>query len=129
MCSKCACRAGAGGFKRAGKLVDVKAIVEKPTVAYAKEMLGIPNMPEDEVLTMFGLYILNPTIFTVLEERISKNVRDAGEFAFTPALDRLRKEEGVLGFVLEGQRFDIGDPASYLKTLNASMPTDIACRP
>ena len=97
-------------------------------MAYAREMLGIPNMPEDEVLTMFGLYILNPSIFTCLEERIEKNVRDQGVFAFTPALDKLRKEEGVLGFVIEGQRMDIGDPASYLATLNESVPTDLAYR-
>ena len=47
---------GAGGFHGVGgQLVDVKAIVEKPTLSYAREMLGIPNMPENEVLTMFGL--------------------------------------------------------------------------
>lgn len=97
-------------------------------MAYAKEMLGIPNMPEDEVLTMFGLYILNPSIFQCLEERITKNVRDAGEFAFTPALDRLRKDEGVLGFVIEGQRYDIGDPASYLETLNSTVTEEMAVR-
>mmetsp|Transcript_21240 Transcript_21240/g.55431 ORF Transcript_21240/g.55431 Transcript_21240/m.55431 type:complete len:671 (-) Transcript_21240:107-2119(-) len=119
---------GAGGFSGAGKLVDIHAVVEKPTVAYAREMLGIPNMPKEEVLTMFGLYILNPTIFTNLEERINKNVRDEGVFAFTPALEKLRKDEGVLGFVVEGQRHDIGDPASYLATLKASVGLDLAAR-
>ena len=31
---------------------------------------------------------------------------------------QLRQEHGLMGLLVEGQRFDIGDPRSFLKTLN-----------
>ena len=62
------------------------------------------GMPPDSVLTMFGLYILPPKIFELLEERIAGNVRDKGEFQFTPALEKLRGDTKMLGFVLEVQQ-------------------------
>jgi UTP-glucose-1-phosphate uridylyltransferase len=32
-------------------------------------------------------------------------------------LDRLRQEDGFLGLIVEGQRYDIGLPEYYLETL------------
>eukprot|EP00040_Diaphanoeca_grandis_P027218 m.154386 g.154386 ORF g.154386 m.154386 type:complete len:669 (+) comp30888_c0_seq1:88-2094(+) len=112
---------GQGAFHGHGRtqLVDIHSVVEKPTREYAAEMLTIPNLPQDNVLTMFGLYILPPKIFELLGERIDNNVRDKGEFQFTPALEKLRKDSKLLGCILDGQRFDIGDPESYLETLVA----------
>ena len=40
-----------------------------------------------------------------------------GEFQLTSALDRLRQEDGFLGLVMQGRRFDIGLPEYYLETL------------
>lgn len=59
-----------------------------------------------------GLYILKPEIFDFLDEKISANVRDHTGFAFTPALEKMRKEQKTIGFVIEGERFDIGDPGA-----------------
>ena len=57
-------------------------------------------------------------VFSFLADDIAHNVRINGEFQFTPALQRLREAEGgLLGLVVDGQRFDIGTPASYLHTL------------
>ena len=44
-------------------------------------------------------------------------MRERGEFQLTSALDRLRKEDGFLGLIVEGQRYDIGLPEYYLETL------------
>ena len=66
-----------------------------------------------------GLYIISPKIFDYLEENITNNIRSGAGFGFTPALDRLRDEEGLLGLIVEGQRYDIGSPDSYLNTLIA----------
>jgi UTP--glucose-1-phosphate uridylyltransferase len=52
-----------------------------------------------------------------LEENIQHNVRERGEFQLTSALDRLRREEGFYGLILEGRRYDIGLPDCYLATL------------
>jgi UTP--glucose-1-phosphate uridylyltransferase len=74
-------------------------------------------MPEGEYLTVFGLYIIQPRIFEFLEEHIANNVRERGEFQLTSALDRLRREEGFYGLIMDGTRFDIGLPDSYLESL------------
>ena len=63
--------------------------------------------------------MLKPLIFDYLEENIRNNVRERGEFQLTSALDRLRQEDGFLGLMVEGRRFDIGLPRHYLETLAA----------
>eukprot|EP00039_Didymoeca_costata_P019668 m.338459 g.338459 ORF g.338459 m.338459 type:complete len:662 (-) comp18425_c0_seq1:111-2096(-) len=99
------------------QLLDVSVIAEKPTISFAKEHLAVPGLDDSEVLTVFGQYIISPKVFTFLEENISSNVRDNGDFAFTPALQRLQKEDGLLGLLVEGQRLDIGSPESYMRTI------------
>ena len=42
---------------------------------------------------------------------------DRGKFQLTPALDRLRREDGFLGLMIDGQPYDIGLPEYYLDTL------------
>jgi UTP--glucose-1-phosphate uridylyltransferase len=51
-------------------------------------------------------------------------VRERGEFQLTSALDRLRKEEGFYGILMDGRRFDIGLPDFYLTTLQAFRQED-----
>ena len=46
-------------------------------------------------------------------------MRERGEFQLTSALDRLRREEGFYGLVMDGKRYDIGLPDYYLATLQA----------
>ena len=77
----------------------------------------MPGLAEGEYLTVFGQYIIKPQIFDYLEEHIANNVRERGEFQLTSALDRLRQEDGFLGLIMDGQRYDIGLPEYYLETL------------
>jgi UTP-glucose-1-phosphate uridylyltransferase/mevalonate kinase len=98
-------------------MVNVTEFAEKPTADYARNNLRIPGLAEGEYLTVFGQYIIKPQLFDYLEEHITNNVRERGEFQLTSALDRLRKEDGFLGLILDGQRFDIGLPEHYLRTL------------
>ncbi|MGE5225222.1 MAG: sugar phosphate nucleotidyltransferase [Omnitrophica WOR_2 bacterium] len=99
------------------RLLSVTEFAEKPTVDYARNNLRVPGLPEGEYLTVFGQYIIQPQIFDFLSEQISNNVRERGEFQLTSALDRLRQEEGFLGLIMDGRRFDIGLPEYYLETL------------
>jgi UTP--glucose-1-phosphate uridylyltransferase len=99
------------------ELLNVSEFSEKPTVDYARQNLRIPDLAEDEYLTVFGQYILQPELFSYLEEHINNNVRERGEFQLTSALERLRKENGFLGLIVNGKRFDIGIPSAYLDTL------------
>jgi UTP-glucose-1-phosphate uridylyltransferase/mevalonate kinase len=99
--------------------LNVTEIYEKPTIAYARSNLQVPGLPEDSYLTIFGQYVVKPQLFDYLAEDIENNVRDRGGFQLTPALDRLRREDGLLGLMIDGQRFDIGMPEHYLETLRA----------
>jgi UTP-glucose-1-phosphate uridylyltransferase/mevalonate kinase len=100
-----------------GHLLNVTEFAEKPTVDYARNNLRMPGLLEDEYLTVFGQYIIKPQLFDYLEEHIKHNVRERGEFQLTSALDRLRQEDGFLGLIIDGQRYDIGVPEYYLETL------------
>jgi UTP-glucose-1-phosphate uridylyltransferase/mevalonate kinase len=102
-----------------GRILSVTEFAEKPTVDYARNNLRTPGLNEGEYLTVFGQYIIKPMLFDYLEEHIKNNVRERGEFQLTSALDRLRKEDGFLGLIMEGQRYDIGLPQYYLDTLKA----------
>lgn len=98
-------------------VLSVTEFAEKPTVDYARTCLRVPGLPDDDYLTVFGQYIIKPQIFDILEEHIEHNVRQRGEFQLTTALDRLRQEDGFLGLVIDGRRYDIGLPEHYLHTL------------
>jgi UTP-glucose-1-phosphate uridylyltransferase/mevalonate kinase len=98
-------------------LLNITEFAEKPTVAYARAHLRVAGLPEDEYLTVFGQYVIKPQLFAYLEEHIRHNVRERGEFQLTSALDQLRQEDGFLGLIIEGRRFDIGLPEYYLDTL------------
>jgi UTP-glucose-1-phosphate uridylyltransferase/mevalonate kinase len=99
------------------RLMNVTEFAEKPTVDYARTNLRVPGFPDGEYLTVFGQYVIQPRIFGLLEEHVHNNVRQRGEFQLTSALDRLRQEDGFLGLVVDGRRFDIGLPEHYLETV------------
>ena len=98
-------------------VLNITEFAEKPTLDYARSCLRVNGLPDDEYLTLFGQYIIKPQLFDYLEEHITNNVRERGEFQLTSALDRLRQEDGFLGLMIDGNRFDIGLPEYYLKTL------------
>jgi len=107
----------AGVWIEEGRLLSVTEFAEKPTVDYARNNLLVPDLPDGEYLTVFGLYIIKPQLFTYLEEHIAHNVRERGEFQLTSALNCLRRDDGFTGLIMEGRRYDIGLPQYYLDTL------------
>ncbi len=109
----------AGVWVEENRLLNVTEFAEKPTIDYARSNLRVPGLQSDEYLTVFGLYIITPRLFEFLEEHIQNNVRERGEFQLTSALDRLRREEGFYGLLMDGKRYDIGLPDYYLAALQA----------
>jgi UTP-glucose-1-phosphate uridylyltransferase/mevalonate kinase len=108
-----------GVWVEGDRVLNITEFAEKPTLDYARTSLRVPGVPEGEYLTVFGQYIIKPQLFEYLEEHIKNNVRERGEFQLTSALDRLRQEDGYLGLMIDGKRFDIGLPDFYLETLNS----------
>lgn len=99
------------------QVLSISEFAEKPTTEYARSKLSVEGLPQGEYLTVFGQYVIKPQIFDYLEEHIAHNVRERGEFQLTSCLDRLRQEDGFLGYLMEGTRFDIGLPDRYVETL------------
>ncbi len=108
-----------GVWVEGDRLLNITEFAEKPTLDYARTSLRVPGLPEGEYLTVFGQYIIKPQLFDYLEEHIKNNVREHGEFQLTSALDRLRQEDGYLGLMIDGKRYDIGLPDFYLETLQS----------
>jgi len=100
-------------------LLTITRFCEKPTRKYARENLRVEGIPDDTFLTVFGQYILSPGIFAILEEHISSNHRENGEFQLTSCLEELRLAEGFSGVIIRGRRFDIGSPEDYLNSLQS----------
>jgi len=100
-----------------GSVMHITEFAEKPEPDYARAHLHVDGMADDDFLTVFGQYVLSPEIFEYLDENISNNIRERGEFQLTSCLERLRRERGFLGYIVEGRRFDIGLPDAYRKTV------------
>lgn len=100
-------------------VIAVSEIAEKPAVEYARANLIVPGVPEGQYVTAFGLYVLKPDIFRLLQESIEANIRFAGQIGLTQCLDQLRRDNGLHAFLIKGTRFDIGlDAASYVHSVN-----------
>jgi UTP--glucose-1-phosphate uridylyltransferase len=85
-----------------GRVYEVKDVVEKPDPGEA---------PSD--LAVLGRYILSPRIFDALE-RTEQGA--GGEIQLTDGIRNLLGEEKVVALEFEGDYFDVGTIAGWLKT-------------
>jgi len=109
----------AGTWQGHERLLSITEFAEKPSLDYASTNLRVDGLEEKEYLRLSGQYILKPEIFELLAENISHNIRERGEFQLTPCLDRLRREDGFLGYFVQGRSSDVGFPENYLRTLRS----------
>lgn len=106
-----------GNWTEPQSVISITEFAEKPDPVYAAEHLRMESIPDDQYCTVFGQYVLSPRIFDYLEEQITNNIREKGEFQLTSCLDKMRLEEGFMGYIVQGRRFDIGIPQAYLASL------------
>ena len=100
------------------RLIDVSRIVEKPDPVLARRELRVDGLGADEFLGWFGMHLLAPSIFDVLERMIRDDVRDGGEFQLTRAQELQRAQEGYLALEMTAaERFDFGTPEDYVASL------------
>jgi UTP--glucose-1-phosphate uridylyltransferase len=96
-------------LREEGRLVEIRDLVEKPTVEDA---------PSD--LAVLGRYVLTPKIFDVLEQ----TPRGAGgEIQLTDAIRALIHEQPVFGYQFDGTRHDAGTRIGWLQA-NVAMALD-----
>jgi len=84
-----------------GKVIAIKGMVEKPKPEVAPSTVSI-----------IGRYIMQPAVFDELERK-ERGV--GGEIQLTDALARLLGRMPFHGLRFEGQRFDCGSKAGFLK--------------
>jgi UTP--glucose-1-phosphate uridylyltransferase len=108
------------GIRRAenARLIDISLIIEKPSVAVARERLHVNDLPPETWLGWFGMHLLSPSIYEILGEMIRDNTRDNGEFQLTRAQEIQRQREGYLAFEMtNAQRFDFGVPDDFVASV------------
>jgi UTP--glucose-1-phosphate uridylyltransferase len=99
-------------------LIAVSLIVEKPSVEVARQTLAVDGLEADEFLGWFGMHALSPSIYDILEEMMTKDIRQKGEFQLTYAQELQRQREGYYALEMKGsKRFDFGTPRGFVKSV------------
>ncbi|MBN2909326.1 UTP--glucose-1-phosphate uridylyltransferase GalU [Polycladomyces sp. WAk] len=85
----------------ANRLWQIQGLVEKP---------GRDQAPSN--LAVIGRYILEPSIFPLLEKAVPGK---GGEIQLTDALNAISRNQLILGLEFEGKRYDVGDKLGYIQ--------------
>jgi len=110
------------GKRRKGnkRLIDVELIIEKPDLETARQRLRVDGLGEDEFLGWFGMHLLAPSIYDILDGMIRDNIRDNGEFQLTRAQEIQRQREGYCALEMaDAERFDFGLPDDFVHSTAA----------
>ncbi|MBD5468098.1 MAG: GHMP kinase [Lachnospiraceae bacterium] len=100
-------------------IMQLTRIAEKPRCEYAKDFLSVADRSApDNYYAAFGAYILTHEVFERLEEMVSGHASGDGEIQLTDALADVRKKQGMMGFVPDGESFDIGNAEAYRDTVS-----------
>jgi UTP--glucose-1-phosphate uridylyltransferase len=89
----------------AGQAID-------PRTMRIEKLVEKPKHDPPSNLAVIGRYVLPPSVFEVLEQ-VKPGV--GGEIQLTDALAVLARDQGLLGYRFEGDRYDAGDRLGYLK--------------
>lgn len=86
----------------------IEDIVEKPNPTLAELRLHVPGLRAGHYLCFFGMHVLTPGVFELLDEAVRDGRREPGPIQLTTALDALARREKYLALETRGQRFNLG---------------------
>ncbi len=95
---------------------EIREMVEKPTIDYARRNLRTPGLPGGQYLCFFGIHVFPPAIFECLHYLIAHDLRHRNEIQLTSAQELLQGRERYLVSEVHGQRFDMGVPEGLIET-------------
>lgn len=101
----------------AGTAYRVDILQEKPGLEVARRVFQMPMLPKDRWLGSFGMDVLTPPIFDILEYNVRNDLRTRGEIQLRDAMETLVLLEGMVAGIIEGERWDVGNPASWAETM------------
>jgi UTP--glucose-1-phosphate uridylyltransferase len=93
-------------------LYQVESVLEKPTPTVAEQHLIVPGLRAGFYLCFFGMHVLEPEIFTLLDEQ--QHAAPDKPVGLSPALHALAARRRYLALSVAGRRFDIGAPYGLL---------------
>jgi UTP--glucose-1-phosphate uridylyltransferase len=83
---------------------EIEKIIEKPSLSTAELELQTSGLRAGYYLCFFGMHVLTPTIFNILERHQSQST---GNLLLTPALQELAETEKYLALEVKGTRYDL----------------------
>lgn len=87
---------------------SIEKIVEKPSISVAEAELQTPGLRTGHYLCFFGMHVLPPTLFPIIENECALAQDRAQGCQLTPALHELARRERYLAAELHGDRYDVG---------------------
>ncbi len=87
----------------------VEEIVEKPNPTLAELKLRVPGLRAGHYLCFFGIHVLTPGVFELLDEAVREDRRELGSIQLTTALSALARREKYLALETRGRRFNLGE--------------------
>ena len=101
------------------RLYTLAQISEKPTGEFAEKHLRVEGVPAEQYLCNFGIDLLTPLLFDILDYNYRHQIVTHGEIQLRDAMSEMIKQEGMSGYRVAGQRYDTGNPQELLRTVNA----------
>src|SRR5262249_5573473 len=86
----------------------IDEIIEKPNPTLAELRLQVPGLRAGHYLCFFGMHVLTPTVFDLLDDLVHRDVREAGSIQLTTALNALARKERYLALETRGARYNLG---------------------
>jgi UTP--glucose-1-phosphate uridylyltransferase len=97
---------GGQRLRERADLYKIETVIEKPTPTKAEQQLIVPGLRSGHYLCFFGMHVLTPTIFPILEELIASS--SLGSVWLADALNLLAGREQYLALEMRDLRYDIG---------------------
>ena len=101
------------------RLYTLTQIAEKPTADFAQAHLRVEGVPEQQYLCNFGIDLLTPLLFDILDYNYKHQILTHGEIQLRDAMTEMIRQEGMYGYQIAGQRYDTGNPQELLRTVYA----------
>ena len=101
------------------RLFTLAQISEKPTAEFAQQHLRVEGIPAQQYLCNFGIDLLTPLLFDILDYNYKHRIVTHGEIQLRDAMSEMIRQEGMSGYRVAGQRYDTGNPQELLRTVNA----------
>ncbi|GAB4003851.1 nucleotidyl transferase [Spirosoma sp. KCTC 42546] len=91
---------------------QIEKLIEKPSLSLAELELLTPGLRVGYYLCFFGMHVLTPTVFDILEKHIALGSTNT---PLTPTLQELADTEKYLALEVKGNRYDLSGRQGLLR--------------